>query len=293
MSTEITEAFVQQYRSNIIHLSQQDDSRLINAVTLKENVTGKQVFFDRLGLQTMVQLTSRHADTMQQDTPHSRRMASLAPYTVADLIDDPDQIRTLIDPTNAYAKSQGSAIGRSQDDIIIAAALGTAATGETGSGSQALPSAQKVTIQIGGGGSDAFLNLDKVLQAKRKLDAAEVDKTGRFLVYDAIQMEAMLALEKVTSADYNVIRALVMGELNTYLGFTWIHSERLTTDSNSDTQVFCFQSNAIGLGIGRLRETRITEESTKNYATQVWSYLDMGAVRIEDVQVVEIACKPS
>ncbi len=45
MSTEITAAFVQMYRNNLIHLSQQDDSRLINAVGLKENVTGKQVFF--------------------------------------------------------------------------------------------------------------------------------------------------------------------------------------------------------------------------------------------------------
>ena len=109
MSTEITAAFVQQYRNNLIHLSQQDDSRLINAVKLKENVTGKQVFFDRLGLQTMTQLTSRHADTTQVDTPHSRRMASLAPYTVADLIDDPDQVRTLIDPTNGYTKAQAFA----------------------------------------------------------------------------------------------------------------------------------------------------------------------------------------
>jgi len=41
MSTEITEAFVQQYRTNLIHLSQQKASRLINAVFLKENVTGK------------------------------------------------------------------------------------------------------------------------------------------------------------------------------------------------------------------------------------------------------------
>ena len=293
MSTEITAAFVQQYRNNLIHLSQQDDSRLINAVKLKENVTGKQVFFDRLGLQTMTQLTSRHADTTQVDTPHSRRMASLAPYTVADLIDDPDQVRTLIDPTNGYAKAQASAIGRTQDDIIIAAMLGTAATGETGSGSQTLPSAQKVTIQIGGGGSDDYLNLEKVLQAKRILDAAEVDKEGRCLVYDAIQMENFLQLEKATSTDYASIRALVMGEINTYLGFTWIHSERLTTDSNSDTQVIAFQGDGVGLGIGRLRETRITEESTKNYATQVWSYLDMGAVRVEDSTVVEIACKPS
>ncbi len=293
MSTEITTAFVQQYRNNLIHLSQQKESRLINAVQVKENVTGKQVFFDRLGLQTMVQLTSRHADTIQQDTPHSRRMSSLAPYTVADLIDDPDQIRTLIDPTNGYAKSQANAIGRQQDDIIIAAALGTAATGETGSGSQVLPAGQKVTIQVGGGGADANLNLEKVLEAKRLMDAAEVDEDGRFLIYNAFQLSKILQLEKFTSIDYNTQRALVEGTMPSFLGFTWVRSERLTADSNSDTQVFAFQGDGMGLGIGRLRETRITEESTKNYATQVWSYLDMGAVRIEDVRVVEIACKPT
>ncbi len=127
---------------------------MVNRVTLKDNVKGKQAFFDRIGLQTMVQLTSRHADTMQQDTPHSRRMVTLAPYTVADLIDDPDQIRTLIDPTNPYAKAQASAIGRTQDDIIIAAALGSAATGETGTGTADLAAANKVTIQVGVGGSD-------------------------------------------------------------------------------------------------------------------------------------------
>jgi len=293
MSTEITTAFIQQYRSNLIHLSQQKESRLINHVRVKDNVTGKQVFFDRIGTQAMTQLTSRHADTVQVDTPHSRRMASLAPYTVSDLIDEPDQIRTLIDPTNAYAKAQANAIGRTQDDIIIAALLGTAATGETGSGTQALPSAQKVGIQVGGGGADAYLNLDKVLEAKRLLDAAEVDDDSRVLVYNALQLSKILALEKFTSIDYNTQRALVEGKMPQFLGFTWIHSERLTTDSSSNTQVIAFQGDGAGLGIGRLRETRITEESTKNYSTQVWSYLDMGAVRIEDVCVVEIACKPS
>jgi hypothetical protein len=293
MSTEITTAFVQQYRSNLIHLSQQKESRLRNAVRVKENVTGKQVFFDRLGTVSMVQLTSRHADTVQTDTPHSRRMASLAPYTISDLIDDPDQIRTLISPANDYAKAQANAIGRQQDDIIIAAALGTAATGETGSGSQALPAGQKINVQLGGGGADDYLNLDKVLEAKRLLDASEVEDDNRYLVYNALQLSKVLALEKFTSIDYNTQRALVEGRMPQFLGFTWIHSERLTTDSSSNTQVLAFQGDGIGLGIGRLRETRITEESTKNYATQVWSYLDMGSVRIVDATVIEIACKPS
>ncbi|KKK90307.1 hypothetical protein LCGC14_2724330, partial [marine sediment metagenome] len=137
------------------------------------------------------------------------------------------------------------------------------------------------------------LNLEKVLEAKRLMDAAEVEDDGRFLVYDAFQLSKILAFEKFTSIDYNTQRALVEGTMPSFLGFTWVRSERLTTDSNGDTQVFCFQGDGIGLGIGRLRETRITEESTKNYATQVWSYLDMGAVRIEDVRVVELACKPT
>ena len=247
MSTEITEAFVQQYRTNLIHLSQQKASRLINAVFLKENVTGKSVFFDRLGVQTMTQLTSRHADTLHQDTPHSRRMATLAPYTISDLIDEADMIRTLIDPTNPYAVAQANSIARTQDDIIIAAALGTAATGETGSGSQALPSAQKIAIALGGGGSDAYLNLEKVIEAQRLMNAAEVDEENRFLVHDSFQLSKILALEKFTSIDYNTRKSLVEGSMPYFMGFTWIRSERLTADSNSNTQVLAFQSNAMGL----------------------------------------------
>src|SRR3989304_2818695 len=293
MSTEITEAFVQQYRTNLIHLSQQKASRLINAVFLKENVTGKSVFFDRLGVQTMTQLTSRHADPLPQDTPHSKRMATLAPYTISDLIDEADMIRTLIDPTNPYAVAQANSIARTQDDIIIAAALGTAATGETGTGSQALPSAQKIAIALGGGGSVAYLNLEKGIEAQRIMNAGGLDEENRFLVHDSFQLSKILALEKFTSIDYNTRKSLVEGSMPYFMGFTWIRSERLTADSNSNTQVLAFQSNAMGLGIGRLRETRITEESTKNYSTQVWSYLDMGAVRIEDAGVVEVACKPT
>jgi hypothetical protein len=37
------------------------------------------------------------------------------------------------------------AMGRAMDDVVISAALGTAFTGETGSTSTALPSAQKIT----------------------------------------------------------------------------------------------------------------------------------------------------
>jgi len=48
MSFQITEAFVQQYTSNVFHLSQQKGSR-IRAAVRSEMQKGKRAFYDRLG----------------------------------------------------------------------------------------------------------------------------------------------------------------------------------------------------------------------------------------------------
>ena len=61
------------------------------------------------------------------DTPHSRRMVTMDSWEWADLIDDADKVRMLIDPTSSYAKAAAAAMGRAMDDEIIAAATGTAA----------------------------------------------------------------------------------------------------------------------------------------------------------------------
>ena len=86
MSTQITTAFVEMYSSNVAMLAQQMGSRLRAAVDV-ENVTGKNAFFDQVGVTAAQVRTSRHADTPQIDTPHSRRRLSLSSYEWADLID--------------------------------------------------------------------------------------------------------------------------------------------------------------------------------------------------------------
>ena len=144
MSTQITTAFVQQYSSNVAMLSQQKGSLLRKAVEI-ESVVGKNSFFDQVGSATAQKRTSRHSDTPQIDTPHARRRVSLVDYEYADLIDNQDKIRTLIDPTSSYALAAAYALGRAQDDEIIAAVSGTAYSGETGSTSVPLPVGQKIT----------------------------------------------------------------------------------------------------------------------------------------------------
>jgi len=125
MSQQITEAFVQQYNANVMHLVQQKGSRLESKVR-KESQRGKSQFFDRIGTVAAVLRTGRHSSTPQIDTPHSRRMVTLSDYEWADLVDDQDKIRMLIDPTSEYAMAAAWAFGRSKDDVIIANALGSA-----------------------------------------------------------------------------------------------------------------------------------------------------------------------
>ena len=102
MSNQITTAFVQQYSNNVQMLSQQKGS-LLRGVVDVESVNGKHAYFERIGQVSAQKRVSRHSDTPQIDTPHSRRRISMADYEWADLIDQQDRVRTLIDPTSQYA----------------------------------------------------------------------------------------------------------------------------------------------------------------------------------------------
>ena len=144
MSSQITTAFVEQYSNNVQMLSQQKGSLLRGTVDV-ESIVGNNAFFDQVGVATAQKRTSRHADTPQLDTPHSRRRVSLVDYEYADLIDNQDKVRTLIDPTSSYAMAAAYALGRAMDDEVISAISGTAFTGQTGSTSTALPGGQKIT----------------------------------------------------------------------------------------------------------------------------------------------------
>ena len=86
MSSQITTAFVQQYSNNVQMLSQQKGSLLRPAVDV-ETVVGKNSFFDQVGSATAVKRTTRHSDTPQVDTPHSRRRVSLEDYESCALTD--------------------------------------------------------------------------------------------------------------------------------------------------------------------------------------------------------------
>ena len=287
MSTQVTTAFVQQYSANVQMLSQQMGSRLRDAVRV-ENVVGKNAFIDQIGSATAALRTSRHADTPQMDTPHDRRRLSLADYEYADLVDDQDKVRMLIDPTSSYARAAAAAMGRAMDDVIITAATGTANTGETGSGSATLDASAN---SVGSASSNDGLTLAKLREAKRKMDLNDVDPSiPRYIAVGPKQIEDLLGDTTVTSSDFNTVKALVQGELDTFMGFRFIMSNRLTVDANDIRKCFAWAEDGLTLGIGKDISARIDERADKGYATQVYYCMSIGAVRMEEDKVVQIFC---
>ena len=284
MSSQITTAFVEQYSANIQMLSQQMGSLLRDAVR-NESVVGKDAYFDQIGKVTAILKTSRHSDTPQIDTPHSRRRVSLADYEFADLIDQQDKVRLLIDPTSSYAKAAAYAMGRAMDDVIIAAALGSANTGVSGGTAVALPAGNIVAANTGGTG----MNIAKLAAAKQILDAGDVDPSiKRHIVVSPAEIADLLNNTTVTSSDFNTIKALVHGEIDSFMGFKFHVSNRLVDNAAGNTQCIAFAEDGILLGIGKDVTARIDERSDKSYATQVYYCQTIGATRMEEAKVISV-----
>jgi len=282
MSSQITTAFVEQYSNNVQMLSQQKGSLLRDKVD-SETVQGKNAFFEQIGSVTAQVRSSRHAPTPQLDTPHARRRVSLADYEFADLIDDQDKVRTLIDPTSSYAQAAAFAMGRAMDDVIISAATGTSFTGVSGGTSTALPGTQAITES----GTDG-LTIAKLRNAKRIMDLNSVDASiPRYIVVSPRQIDDLLGTTSVTSADFNTVRALVTGEVNTFMGFQFIVSNRLSIAS-SKRLCFAYAQDGLKLALGKDVMSRIDERADVGYATQIYYCMSIGATRMEEEKVVSI-----
>lgn len=289
MSDQISTAFVQQYSTNVGLLLQQRGSKLRDCVSVG-SYTGKAAkAVEQIGSVTAQARTSRHSDTPLISTPHDARWVFPTDYEWADLIDDQDKLRMLIDPTSPYAINGAYALGRAMDQLIISAALGTAKTGENGTTSTTFPtSTQQITV----GGTPTGLTVAKLRSAKKILLANEVDveMDPLYIAVTAKQLDDLLGTTEVTSSDYNTVKALVQGQVDTFMGFKFIHTELLGVDGSDDRRVIAWAKSGIHLGMWNDINSKIDQRADKSYATQVYVKGTFGATRTEEKKVVEILC---
>lgn len=287
MSQQIDAHIVQAFRDGIQQLQQDKGTRLRGSVDVDPKVVGDRAYYNQLGATFTTPRNVRHADTEYTDTPHSRRMVTLGSHDVADLLDKDDSVQILTDPTNSYSQAFAMAMGRTQDNTIVDAFTATASTGKTGTGTEAFPTS---THQIAHGSEG--MTIAKMLDAKEVLDSNEVDDEERFAVLAAKQYRNLLATTEITNSDYNTVKALVNGQIDSFLGFTFKRLERLNVASQIRSCIF-WQKMSMKLAIGINPTGRVSEMANKRYSTQVYYEGRFGCTRMDAVGVVEVLCDES
>lgn len=294
MSFQVDTALVQSYRANIGLKFQQMGSRLRGTVR-NESQASEFDFYDRIGPVDAVEVTNRHGDTPLISTPHDRRRVGLRDFDWADLIDNKDKLRMLADPTSSYVTNAVMSLGRAQDDVIIQAAFGTAYTGKTGSTSVTFPSASEIAVNYveAGTAADSNLTVGKLRRARYLLDKAEATTEGQydlFIVLDPSQVQSLLRTTEVTNSDYNTVKALVAGEIDTFMGFKFIKSNRLTKDSNNVRDCICYERQGLLLSTGMEIKVDVGPRRDKRNSIQVYVCGSFGATRMWEEKVLRIKC---
>lgn len=289
MSFNVTTHFVQQYTTNIQLLLQQKGSKLRDAVMTNSYVGKAAKAVEQIGAVNPVKNQGRHSDTPLISTPADARWVFPNDYDWADLIDDQDKLRMLIDPTSSYVQNGVYALGRAQDAEILEAFFGTAKTGENGSTSTSFDSNQ--VVAVGTGSSSATgLNIAKLRAAKKLLMANNVDieNDPLYCAITAADHDALLNEAQVISMDYNAKPVLVDGRVTSFMGFNFIHTELINTDASGYKRLPVWAKSGMHLGMWNDIKTSVDRRADKRNSYQVYVTGTYGATRLEEKKIVEI-----
>jgi hypothetical protein len=308
MSYTVQQHHVLQYGTNVEHLLQQSGMRLAPLCSQGQYTGTSGVMVDQVGQTNAQRNRARHSDTPLISISGDRRWVFPQSYTHAEIIDNLDIMRMLIDLKSPYAQAQAEAMGRAADDEVGAAFFGVSKSGQNGTVDIAFPEAQKVGVNVGGANSG--LNVPKLRAARKVLMATGLDM-GRHKAYIAIssiEHDNLLGELQVTNSDYNDKKTLVDGIITQFMGFNFVHVE--WNAYKDGTPIYPLSQPSIlpggsgstlrnipvwvedGMHYGKwgAMVNRVDPRPDKNYGIQIFSEMYCGAARKEEGKVVQIAC---
>lgn len=282
MAQSITNAFVTLFDAEVKQ-AYQAESVLLGAVRLRQGVQGNTYKFPKLGKGSA---TARipQTDVTPLNVTYSQVTATMEDYNAAEYSDIFHQAKVNFDERSELVQVVSKAIGRRMDQLIIDAL-----------DAEASPSTVANTVVTSGSATASNLNVGKLIAAKKALDANNVPFDDRHIVIHANNLAGLLGDERAVSGDFASIKALVSGEINTFLGFNFhVIGDRdeggLAIDGSNDRKVFAFHRSALGMAVNMAQKTEI------NYIPEKTSFLvnsmfSAGAISIDGEGIVEITCR--
>ncbi len=296
MAITIQNHFVEDFKSDVIHLVQQEDSRIFSKQMNIRMETGEVHTFPRIsrrGIDLVAKLGAR-TDTAFQDTIYSNRTVDLAQFNTADSVESHEMHRMLTDSSKQLPKEISAQVNRFKDKICYDALIGDAntVTGVTGSArtraTVTLPASQTVGKDVGA--ADSALTMRKLNNAKSIFEANEVIDEKLYLVTNAAGLEALREDVRATNHEYQSAAPLTTGDLGMLLGFEIVLYNFLDGSGESATpfKSVAFTNKALGLAMNPLVDVRVDERVDQQYMWQWYAELRLAAVRLEEEQVVVI-----
>lgn len=236
MGMQVSNVFIDSFDAEV-KLAYQGTKSLRDTVRVKTGVVGSTHRFPTAGAGVATQ-HNRGNDVIAMNGSRDKVVVTLSDWDAFDYEDIMDIEKINFDDKKIIADSTAKAIGRREDQLIIDALEAAIVGGNTV-----------------GNGTAAF-SLTLVASAASMLDAANVPSEDRSLIYTAKQKEQFLGNTTVTSSDYNSVKALVSGDINTFYGFKFVTIGARTEGGLPRAQgveqyAFAYHKQAVGLAIGK------------------------------------------
>jgi len=272
MSQELSSVAQEQFDTEVKH-AYQGMQTLRGCVKARLGVEGDKYDFRIMGKGTATTRTGSSADVVPMGITHSLKVATLLDYEAPEYTDIYDAKTVNFDEVVELAQTIAGAMGRRDDQSIIDA-LDTSTTTAVGDGTKAL-------------------DLAAITAAAQALNKVEAPMEDRFFIVDEKGLNDLLNDTTIASADYNSVRLLMSGEIDTFMGFKWkiIGSGRAEGGLPFVTTVrtgFAFHKASIGHAVGIDMNTRV------DWVAHKASWLSLGmwkagsvAIDIEGIIPVE------
>lgn len=283
----IAEHHILQFTKNIELLLQQRQSRLMGKTGSGAYQGDAAQVVLQYGALEMAANTDWTGNTPISNADHQQRWVLPTDKELGLFVTKEDQIRMLVDPKSPYTEIVRAAYARAVDATIVAAAFSNAKTGPyNGMVDTAFPAGQ----MIGGATATDGLTVAKLTQAREMLDAAEVeDFDTRYIVCTSQQITNLLDDTKVTSSDFNTVKALVNGEINQYMGFEFVRYEGLPLATKTRSCI-AYAKSGLQFGTWNGLDIRVDQRPDKKYVWQIYGKCTIGATRTQEKKVVKINC---
>ncbi|MBR1977951.1 MAG: hypothetical protein IJ985_00415 [Akkermansia sp.] len=284
---------------------QQEASRLDKYVTVENGLTGKMVTFDQYGLLTFEEKVSRMGQTVLMEAPTLRRVMYPHIYTKAIGFDEFDakKLANIDVPVSKTIEGLRAAAGRCMDKVMLDAFLGENYIGENGTMPVAFSENQIVESDYVDSGSavDSNLTVAKLRKALAMLHKAEAWNEERRAYGDELvlactssQIDSLLREPQVSSYDYNTVRALAEGKVDTFLGFRIIRTELLPLDAETgERSCLAWVKSKAQFGIWDDFKVKISVRDDLDEALQIRAKFACGATRLQEEAFVKIQCTES